>query len=135
MNAPARAAYLTALIGQSQQREQSYETSLAEATTRQDTQAGVARLESERARQQALRDELAALPLVAEAVKTPAELAVENAEKGIWLIAADLYEQHGFQPTIDLGEELGLPFSYCKPCDHTTATLAGSCLSCSSTKA
>lgn len=135
MNTPAKAAYLTALLGQSQQREQRCETALAAATTRPDTQAGIARLTGEQARQQALRAELAALPGVAVAGETPAGLAVEKAEKGIWRIAAALYENHGFPATIALGEALGLPFGYCEPCDNETATLAGSCLTCGSTKA
>ena len=66
---------------------------------------------------------------------TMANLAVTAAVKGIWQIAIDLYEQHGFGATIALGDELGLPFGYCKPCDTETATLDACCLSCSSTKA
>jgi hypothetical protein len=62
MTTDAKAAYLTALLDQSQQREQRYETSLAAATTRHDTQAATARLTAEQARQQELRTELAALP-------------------------------------------------------------------------
>ena len=66
MNVPAKAAYLTALIGQSQQRECGYETFLAQATTRPDTQAGIYRLEKEQGRQQELQAELAALPAQVE---------------------------------------------------------------------
>ncbi|MDF7815366.1 hypothetical protein [Hymenobacter sp. YC55] len=65
MNTPAKAAYLTALIAESERREQRYETFLVGATTRPDTQAGIARLENEQARQQELRTELAALPPLA----------------------------------------------------------------------
>lgn len=63
-----------------------------------------------------------------------ADAAVTAAVKGIWQIAIDLYEEHGFQATIDLGEKLALPFGYCEPCDNDTATLDGACLSCSSPK-
>lgn len=62
MTIAAKSAYLTALIGQSQQREAQHETSLAGATTRHDTQASRYRLEQEQARQGELRAERAALP-------------------------------------------------------------------------
>lgn len=65
MTTPAKAAYLTALLDQSQQRERSHETALAQATSRPDTQAGIYRLEKEQAHQRGLQAELAALPAAA----------------------------------------------------------------------
>ena len=59
MNPTAKTACLTALLEQSQQREARYETALARATNRPDTQAAIYRLEKEQAQARALRAELA----------------------------------------------------------------------------
>ena len=61
MNTPAKTAYLTALLDQSRQREARYETVLARATTRPDTQAAIYRLEKEQAQARELAAALLAL--------------------------------------------------------------------------
>lgn len=61
MKPEAKAAYLTALISQSQQREKGYQANLDTADTRHDTVSATARLEREQTRQQELRTERAEL--------------------------------------------------------------------------